>query len=213
MNGNIETNQWEPLAFEMRIKVFSFVYHLFKAQLSTKHTFHNWKHTCNVVQSVKHISRKMRLSPEEKEIVILAAWFHDTGHVSKCIGHEEESMKIAENFLNKYHCPQERIKKIIQCIEATKMPQSPKDILGQILCDADLYHLSTRNYLEGLSHLREEWASISNTTFSDQKWVDINLSFLKTHRYYTQYCQAILETGKQKNIKQLEKHKREILNN
>jgi predicted metal-dependent HD superfamily phosphohydrolase len=213
MIGNTQKINWKPLSYKNRIKVFSFIYELFNSKFSSKHAFHNWNHTCKVVIGVREISESMNLSEEEKEIVILAAWFHDAGHIYKCYGHEEESKKIAYDYLLKNNYPKEKVKKVLVCIGSTKFPQSPKDILGQVLCDGDLYHLSMSNYLEDLQKLRDEWALISNINFSDRKWIETNLTFLKSHQYFTKYGKENLGKEKQKNIELLESLRLELNKN
>ena len=42
------------------------------------------------------------------------------------------------------------------CIAATKMPQKPEGVLQQIICDADLFHLSLPEYIYLQKLLLEE---------------------------------------------------------
>ena len=69
---------------------------LFADKLSSDLLFHNFHHTTNVIRGVKDICKQLAIHPEQKEILLLAAWFHDSGHVVKYIGHEEESQKLAK---------------------------------------------------------------------------------------------------------------------
>lgn len=205
MSGNIEKDNWKDSSYKHQRKAFAYVNHLLNSQLSANHVFHNWHHTYSVVQGVQEIIKNMNLSVEDEEVIFLAAWFHDTGHIEKCIEHEEVSKKIAKDFLLKNKYPLEKIAKVLECIDATRIPQSPKDLLGEILCDSDLFHLASSNYLEQLQHLREEWASIFKMNYSERKWLEMNLTFLKSHQYFTKYGQEMLKKGKQKNIELLER--------
>jgi len=197
-------------SISLRRKVFGFINYLMNTQLPANHFFHNWHHTFSVVQGAQEICESMFLSVEEEEIVLLAAWFHDSGHINNCIGHEEESKKIARDFFVKNNYPMEKIEKILQCIAATKIPQAPSNLLEEIICDADLYHLSSTDYLKKLDSLRKEWALINQIQYSEKQWLDLNLKFLKSHKYFTRYGKENLDAGKQQNIQRLEKHRADL---
>lgn len=207
MYSNTVKYREESKSIRMLKTVCGFINHLMNTQLSANHFFHNWHHTCNVVRGVQVIGESMSLTAEEEEIVVLAAWFHDSGHINKCIGHEEESKKIAREFLLNNEYSSEKMEKILQCIDATKIPQSPKSILEEVICDADLHHLSATDYLKELEFLRQEWALIAQIHYPEKKWVDLNLKFLKAHKYFTNYGKEKLETGKQQNIQRLQKYR------
>ncbi|MEX2335656.1 MAG: HD domain-containing protein [Fulvivirga sp.] len=77
---------------------------LLTEKLSKALCFHNLSHTEMVVNAAYEISQEMRLRADDVEIVVIAAWFHDTGFIRAYNGHEEESCSIAARFLlqNKY---------------------------------------------------------------------------------------------------------------
>jgi uncharacterized protein len=127
--------------------VEKYVTSLLQSKLPQSLTFHNCQHTKNVVYAVKHIGKKSRISAEELEIVTIAAWFHDTGFTVTYSGHEEESIKIAANHLSLLKYENRKVQKVLDCIQATKLPQQPLDLVGEVLCDADLFHLSQHNFL------------------------------------------------------------------
>lgn len=181
-----------------------YVEELLSNQLPAGHIFHNLDHTRLVVQAVGEISGSLSIPEVEREVVLLAAWFHDCGHIKICDGHEEESKLIAGQFLNEANYPVPKIEKVLQCIEATKLPQRPKDMLGKILCDADLYHLAANDYFMSLDQLRAEWSQIKNENYTDADWFQLNLHFLQTHQYFTDYGREVLEGRKQVAIEVLE---------
>ena len=47
--------------------------------------FHNLTHTMEVVDAVKKISEKEGISADEREILVIAAWFHDNGFPAEVI--------------------------------------------------------------------------------------------------------------------------------
>lgn len=92
--------------------------------------YHNIDHTLSVVETVKLISKNMALTSEETEILILSAWFHDTGFVLSYKGHEKHSVQIAHKYLEECEYNSDLIEQVTLCILATQMPQTPKKILG-----------------------------------------------------------------------------------
>lgn len=204
--GGETSNQTIMLHPDSKIlnRVAAYVEELLCNRLPAGHIFHNLNHTRLVVQAAGEICGFMSVSKPEREIVLIAAWFHDAGHVVICDGHEEESKRMAGQFLKDADYPAPKIEKVLQCIEATKVPQRPVDILGEILCDADLYHLAAGDYFMSLDQLREEWSQIKNENYTDADWFRLNLHFLQAHQYFTDYGRAVLEDRKKAAIEVLE---------
>lgn len=169
------------------IEVRHFVFELFKNQLSTNIVYHNFDHTMYVVNAADEIGFSQNLSDEDFEILLIAAWFHDTGFVICVDGHEKESKKIATKFLTRKGFSKEKITRINLIIDATKMPQSPKNILDEIICDADLFHLGTAIFNEKTSLLRAEM-ELNNLVFDDIGWMQKNEELLSEHKYFTNYA-------------------------
>ncbi len=173
---------------------------LFSTELSDDLMFHNLKHTLNVVRGVEEISNHLGLSEKLREILFLAAWFHDAGHVTTYERHEVESQRLATAFLESHHYPAQKIAQVLSCIGATRMPQRPIGLMEEIICDADLYHLSLQEYLHLQNLLRTEWNLVLNKKYSDKDWEKENLFFLKNHSYFTSYGQKVLQKRKEDQI-------------
>jgi predicted metal-dependent HD superfamily phosphohydrolase len=177
---------------------------LFRRKAGESLTFHNLQHTRTVVRAVEEIAAMMEITPKGKEILLLAAWFHDCGYLFQYSDHEEKSKKLAKAFLTKEHYPTTWTNKVMDCIEATKPAHQPAKLLEQILCDADMRHLASENYLSRLDDLRKEWASFLGQTYSDEHWIRLNLDFLAEHHYYTSYGREMWEAPKRENTQRLE---------
>ena len=80
-------------------KASTFVFELLREKLPANHIYHNYTHTCEVVDAAKEIAEGCDLNKDETEMVLLAAWFHDTGFIELYDGHEQVSKQIAEKFL------------------------------------------------------------------------------------------------------------------
>ena len=197
---------------ESNLKIIASVKNEVTALLTTKldprFVFHNLAHTMQVAEAVEGIATFYQFSEEEKAILIIAAWFHDTGFTTGRIeGHEMESIRIAESFLVKHSIRQPVIAKVAACIQATKMPQNPVSGMDKVICDADLFHLGSNNFKERTELLRQELQAYYDTNITEKEWDLNNIEFLKSHHYFTGYCQQMLEPVKQQWIMKLGKVK------
>ncbi|MTI19541.1 HD domain-containing protein [Fulvivirga sp. RKSG066] len=166
--------------------------------------YHNLQHTQYVVEGVKIMSDYHVVSPEKREKLILAAWFHDTGFIESYKNHESHSQHIATQFLHNLNCSESDILQVCHLIEATRLPTNPKSLSEKIICDADMRHLAANNYMEINNKLRQEVMSCCHEKFDDETWAFLNLRFLEIHRYYTSYAKEILRPKKEVNIAQIE---------
>lgn len=181
-----------------------FIRNLFAARTPKAIVYHNYDHTWDVVQACETMVDHYQLSEDDREVLLLAAWFHDAGYLT--VGpkdHEEESQRIATAFLQKHQVDPDRIRAVNECILATKMPAAPQNLLQQILCDADLYHLGTDGFSERNKKLREEMGNYQKEPVSKRDWRQINIDFLERHRYFTDYAREKLEPVKQAHLQEI----------
>ena len=187
-------------------KVEKYVRGLFSKNSVEENIYHSFVHTIEVVEIAEKIGILEKISNTDLEIVLIASWFHDTGYFHCCAGHEVQSSEYARNFLEKEFYPEENIEKIIGCIKATKIPQHPKNILEEIVCDADLQHLGQKDIEEKGALLRKEFELRGIKKLSDIDWLKTSIDFFSEHKYFTDYAKK--EFGMQKHINQLEMKKK-----
>ena len=189
-----------PMVQEAQIFVGSF----FQSFQLKNLPYHNLEHTQMVVETVGELAQSMILKAEEVEIVMIAAWFHDTGYSVKYLGHEEASQQIVLNFLTQQQAAPEFIDSVLKCIQATKVPQNPRNHLEQIICDADLAHLASMDFLHLQDKLRQEWNIYLGKVYTNQEWLNETLKFLRNHQYQTTYAKEHWEASKTQNIQLLQ---------
>ena len=171
--------------------------------------FHSIDHTKDVYSYSKTIAQYEEVYGAELDPILIAALFHDTGMAETYIDHEEQSAIYAREYLTKVKYPEEKIKVVVNCIMATKMPQNPKTKAEKIICDADLYHLGIENYLFRNERLRVEWENFFNRYYSDEEWYALNVEFLKNQKYHTWFGKTVLKNRKDMNYKVLkERHEK-----
>lgn len=166
--------------------------------------FHNLDHTKQVVKRTNEIADHYQLSSRDTLVLLMAAWFHDTGYlfVSPQL-HEEKSVEMMKEFAAKINIGQAEIDDIAACIMVTKIPRTPTNMLQKIICDADTYHLGTKDFRKYNKSIRKEFSCTAGEAFSLAGFNDNALKFFHEHRFYTDYCVELLNEQKKENMKKL----------
>lgn len=171
----------------------------------SKFSFHNSAHTQEVVDAVQKMAGYYNLEERDTAIVTLSAYFHDVGY---CINgkdsHEERSAAIASDFLKLKNVDASIINAISGCILATKLPQSPKNLLEEIVCDADLFHFGSDRFETRNKLMRQEAKACGNQVDKDE-WRKNTIKLMEEHHYHTAYGKKLLDHKKQQNIASLKK--------
>jgi len=165
--------------------------------------YHDYAHIVEVTKAAVKIAKGCGLNDDEIEIVKIAAMLHDIGYLDGCKDHEKKSADIAEFFLRNYQVSDTFIQQVRGCILATSMPQQPANLLEQVLCDADLVHLTTDEYPDKARMLRKEWECQSGTTYTEEEWQQKNIKFFNAHQFFTEYAKDNFEALKQQNLNTL----------
>ena len=195
---------------ELLRKVREYVEEIFRNNTHPENCYHNLVHTKEVVSAAREIAHAEKIDEEDEELILIAAWFHDSGCVDDCKGHEVISSKFAQSFLKSLNYPEEKINKIISLIKATKVPQKPKNILEEVLCDADLHHLGTEEFKEKGDLLRMEFEKRGEATFSEEKWLHHSLEFMKNHKFFTKTAREKYGVQRKNNLGKIEEKIKEL---
>lgn len=183
----------------------SYVKGLFKQHNQTNLIFHNQEHTENVVERVHEIASHYQIPDRDLLELSIAAWFHDTGHlITDPAGHEEKSVALMEEFLKSKTDDEELIKNIAALIRITKFPPSPQSIQEMIICDADTYHFGLEDFKQTNKAMKKELV-LRNMNTMVMDWERNTLNLLEKHQFYTSYCIDLLQKGKEKNMRRLNK--------
>ena len=166
--------------------------------------YHGLEHTKDVLGAVENIALSEGVTSHELELLKVAAAFHDSGFLVVYKNHEEAGCGIAYEVFNKIGMSQEDQDIIYNLILSTKVPQQPKTHLEEILCDADLDYLG-----------RDDFEFISNSLFDEFKhwnivsdvetWMNIQISFLDKHKYWTKFSKTYREEKKLAHLNKLKK--------
>lgn len=186
-------------------KAEDYVSNLFREMNNPHLIYHNLEHTQLVVERTNEIAAHYHVNERDMLILYIAAWFHDTGHLFTGMkGHEDQSIRIMKGFMEETDNDPELIAEIEGCIIATKAPRNPQNQLQEIICDADTYHFGTKEFKITNKKVYEEYV-LRQGEMSKVDWNERTLKMLEAHKFYTTYCQNLLEEKKQSNMKKLKK--------
>ena len=163
-------------------------------------TYHNAGHTTDVLRQAMIIAAEEQItSPEDLLLIKVSALYHDTGFTVTYTNHEEKSCELAREELPRFGFSQKEIDAICSMIMATKIPQNPKTVLEQILCDADLDYLGRSDFYTIGNGLYKEFLH-QGIVKDELSWNQLQVRFLESHQYFTRSCKAKREKVKQQHL-------------
>lgn len=178
--------------------------------LSKDLTYHNSNHTLDVIEQCMLIAKEEGIIDKQTLLELhLAAIYHDTGFLQTYINHEEKSCALAKEELPDFGIGEKAIENICALIMATKVPQTPMNHLQEIICDADLDYLGRSDFYETGNNLRIELIKY-NFINSDHDWEERQLSFLKTHQYFTKTSRIKRGPAQKKIIQELVMNRKRV---
>lgn len=176
--------------------------------LSTSLTYHNIDHTLDVTAQCLNIAKAEGIT--DKHIfneLHIASLYHDAGFLYVYVGHEEKGCEMAREQLPEFGISKISIENICAIIRATKMPQSPKNLLQQIMCDADLDYLGRDDFFTISDSLYKEVIDYKIVA-NKKEWEKLQELFLQSHTYFTKSSQKLRMPVQLQHIKKLRDNKR-----
>ncbi|WP_339868185.1 HD domain-containing protein [uncultured Algoriphagus sp.] len=178
---------------------------LFAERLNPDVCYHNIDHTLSIVAKVKEIGLYYNLEQEQLDELFIAGWLHDVGYWNGvAIDHELRGAAFAREFLKQYDVSEEGIERICGAILATKVPQQPHNLMESIICDADLYHLSSDQCYAQTLLLKKETEQLSGNPIELLDWLKNSEKFMVNHHYHTEYAAKFFQQGKEENLRFLQ---------
>lgn len=170
--------------------------------LSPALTYHGKHHTLDVFAVAEQLCLSEKVSENDTLHVLTAALLHDIGFLRHYRDHELHSCNFAQEVLPNFGYTEGSIKKICNLIKATKIPQSPKNLLERMLCDADLDYLGRADFYTIGQTLFEEMRVLKMIETEDE-WNALQIRFLENHAYFTASNQRERTVLKEKHLAQL----------
>jgi uncharacterized protein len=168
-------------------------------ELSPKLYYHSLWHTqSEVLPSAELLAELSGIEGEDLVLLRTAALYHDIGFVHQRVEHEQAGAAIAAEVLPNFGYSVLQVKRVCGMIMATRLPQSPTNLLEQLLADSDLDSLGRDDFMPRNHALREEWAAFG-TFFTDEQWYSSQLRFLESHHYWSEAALKLRTDGKEYN--------------
>ena len=197
---------YEPHTPRLKI-VDDYIRALFKDELPDGIKYHDADHTLHptkgVVAAANSIAIAENISEHDRELLVAAAYFHDTGFIREYDKNEPIAARMAGRILKLIGFKPDEIQKIQKMILATDLAVKPQTHVEKILCDADLDHFGREDFFELDGKLREGRRIRGLDVSDDAKWYKDTLAVITNHQYYTESQTKLREKKKQKNIKML----------
>ncbi|OAD89972.1 phosphohydrolase [Aequorivita soesokkakensis] len=182
-----------------------FIFQLFKNKLPNTFIYHNYTHTKRVYKSINEIIENSQIDVKDAKTLRFAALLHDSGYTVSRENHEEESVKIAVDFLKKQGVEEDIIEGVKNCILATKFKNTtPQNELEKIIRDADSSHFGKDYFEEASEFLRQEYISQNIHNYTAEEWLEENIKVLvENHQFYTDYALKNWQPTKEENLSKL----------
>lgn len=183
------------------ISLEHFIYEKLKNELPNNLYYHSIHHVEDVLAAAIEIAGNEAVTEYQLQLIKVAVLFHDSGFTKGAIDHEISGCDIAWEILPNYGFSANQIQSICAMIMATKIPQTPINLMEEIICDADLDYLGRDDYDSISNNLFKE---ISMYRFMDEiDWLRLQVKFLEAHRYFTKTAIRLRKEHKDKKLSEL----------
>ncbi len=181
-------------------------------ELSPDLLYHSFAHTKDhVLSAVMRLATMMNIGQEDKKLLEVAACYHDIGFLIQQEEHERIGSDMTRQVLPRFDFTPDQIERIIGMIMATRVPQTPSNMLEEIMADADLDVLGREvDFWSRNQDLRSELASYGEV-LTDAEWNSRQFHFLSGHNYFTIAAQTLRNAGKEKHIASLRERLKEAI--
>lgn len=173
-----------------------------REELTSKLTFHGLHHTLDVAKSAKEIALMENIDGADILLLETAALYHDSGFTRTYENHEAAGCDIVREILPQFGYNKIQIRKICGMIMATRIPQSPTNLLEQILCDADLYYLGRSDFYHIGNTLFKEFLYLGIVK-NENDWNKRQVEFLSNHNYFTSSAIHMRKANKDKHLREV----------
>ena len=170
-----------------------------KKELPKHLSYHSIDHIKDVYNSSERLGKAENINSEDMTLLLTAALFHDSGFIESSKEHEELSCKIARQYLPQYNYNPIQIDNICGMIMSTKLPQTPLNILEEIICDADLDYLGRDDFFTIGDRLFAE-LSMYGIINNENDWNKLQISFLEKHHYFTKTSILLRQSKKDEHL-------------
>ena len=181
-------------------KVEKHVKHLLADQLNNNFLFHSQGFTKKQVSKATKILEESDTKVNKNQI-LTAVWFLNSGYTVSYKNHIQESMSLAATFLKEENVAEKDIEMVRQLIQSAWEDKEPTNEEEAILKDVNTFFYASEDLEEMLGLLRLEMENFDTMVPDLESW---RLQFVEKlriqHRYYTDYAKENWQENKEDNV-------------
>ena len=162
--------------------------------------YHGLHHTLDVSQAIEEYARYEKVEGEDLLLLKTAGYYHDCGFTRQYRHHEEVGCSIAREALPHFGFTDEQIMRVCNMIMATRLPQQPRNLLEEIICDADLDYLGRDDFHQIAESLFKEFIAYG-IVHNEQEWNRLQVKFFESHHYFTRPARMMRQAGKEAHLR------------
>lgn len=183
-------------------EVRSYVIDLLHNELPSNLYYHGVHHTLDVCNAVEELSKEEKIEGNDLQLLRTAAVLHDVGFIHQYVTNEHLAVKFAKEILPAYGYTNQQIDIVGDIIMCTQIPQSPRNHIEEVMCDADLDYLGRDDFFNISESLKKEWFEYE-IVGSEEEYNRKQISFFEQHRYFTRSARMKRESQKQMHLSKL----------
>lgn len=189
----------------LKLDIIGTILDLLYQELPPGLVYHNVSHTLHVMQWAMIFADKAGLRNHQRELLAIAAAFHDSGYLTRL--QDNESLGIA-NALDAMGAAgrysEADYQEVIKMISSTEMVpcedtfvQKPQSQLANFLCDADLFSFGQPDFLVySTAIMLEQGTPITES----QKFLRKTLRMMEVHKWHSAPAKALFTEQKKQNM-------------
>lgn len=163
--------------------------------------FHNPSHTRWVYERSTYLAMAEWVGAIDMEDLQIAALFHDTGFSVQYAKNEYAWSQIARKWLESKNHDEDRIQKIEDIIMATVVFSKPKNLLQEIIQDADLDNIGTKAGFKNSEAVMREYREIANINISECAYWQFAYKIYFHYEFHTKTARSERTEQQKRNLK------------
>lgn len=168
----------------------SFLHDWFQEKMPAAFVYHNFFFAKETVESVQKVAEKSQneLDDPALELLSLAAWFLFTGRAKNNQDYQEESARLAAEFLKDQEFSEDGIKTVQQLIRSSRADHTPENTLEKVFHDGIHLIVGRKSFFKKAELLRLEEEHLQEKTFTEKEWSEYLIDWLTNTNFYTPYA-------------------------
>ena len=164
--------------------------------------YHGIHHTVDALNVCDLYIEEEKIIEEDAYLLKVGVLMHDIGFTVSVENHEILSVEMAVLLMGKYNFDPDDIEKVKELIMATQIPQNPINHLEEIICDVDLDYLGRPDFYVISDQLFNELSAYDKIE-NKLEWNKIQIKFLESHKFHTDFARKYRRPQKEKRIVEL----------